>query len=284
VSWALETTSAALSTFNSIANLFLSGFDRSRERVLKLIALASPSFKEFYFIVKDPSVGLRHEDAKELVENYFWTLLPVGILAFIVYLLLGVNLDFLTAGIGSYAVCLGEVPLVLWFGHRRIPGQVKGFKGRLINSREGKQTLITFFHLKALFQYALLTSIGLLATALKTLTQTPGALLQGIGLLQNEIVDMIILLFIIVTLLAPLWLLRRVQVEAIRQVEDLLFKNHFGLTFPQVEVIVNRKLGVEKVWGRVTAIGKRIEVSKASNYVENFEWRDIIGVATLREG
>ena len=49
-------------------------------------------------------------------------------------------------------------------------------------------------------------------------------------------------------------------------------------------MIVNRKLGVEKVWGRVTAIGKRIEVSKASNYVENFEWRDVIGVATVRDG
>ncbi len=279
----MESASATLSTLNNIANFFLSGFDRSREKVLKLVALASPTFREFYLVLKDPSVGLGREDTKELIVNYFWTLLPVGILAFIVYLLLGVRLDFLTAGIGSYTVCLGEIPIVLWFGHRRIPHQVKGFHGKLINSREGKQTLITFFHLKVLFQYALLMSFGLLATALKTLAETPGALLQGIGLLQNEIADIIILLFIMVVLIAPLWLLRRVQVEAVRQVEDLLFKNHFGLAFPQVEVTVNRKLGVEKVWGRVTAIGKRIEVSKASNYVENFEWRDVIGVATVRE-
>jgi len=280
----LETALTAFSVFKNVVNLFLSGFDRNREKVLRLIAVASPSFMQFYLILKDPSVGLRSRSKREVAVNYMWILVPVLILALFVYFLLNFQLDLATAGIASYVTALLGIPIVLWFGRRSIPQEVESSQGRLVESERGNKVLITFLHLKFLFQYVLLVSFGFLATALKTFFETPGSLFQGIGLLQNEFVDFVVLSFIIVVLIVPLWLLRRYQIQAIRQVENKLFLNHFELGFPQVEATINRKLGIEKVWGRVTAIGKRIEISKAGNYVENFEWRDVIGVAAVREG
>jgi hypothetical protein len=279
----MQTAPQLADVSNRIVGLVLSFYDRSREQVLGKVARASPSFREFFLILRDPSVGIRREAGRSSLVNYAWIYAPVIILIFIVYVILGIHLDFETAGICSFVTAITAIIVIVWLSRFRIPEEVKSSQGKLIGSEKGNKVLITLLHLKLASRYALLVSVGFIGAALKTFLLMPGSLFKGIVLLQNEIVASVVVAFIIVVLIAPFWLLRLYQIEFVRRTEDLLFQNHFGSSYPQIEATVNRRLGVEKVYGRITSIGKFIEISKPANYVESFEWRDVVGMATVRD-
>lgn len=278
----MASSSSLLVLPSQVWNLVLSGLDYNRERVLRQIAVSSPSFSGFYTILKDPSVGLRHHSRKEALANYSLIFGPLLIISVFVVVLLNTKIDFFTAAIGTYSAALVQVPLVLWFGRRRITREIARGEGRVLGSSRGNKVLIQLLHLKLFFQYGLLIGVGFLGAALKTLSESPGGVLQAVGLLQNTIVDIILFLFALVTLIAPLYLLRRTQVNTVRLVENILFTNHFLLSYPEVEATINRKLAIEKVWGRLTSISNQMVLSKASGYVESFNWRDVVGIAAAR--
>jgi len=233
---------------------------------------------------------MRNVSRTDALKNYALIFGPVLVIAAIIYssFVLSIAVDFLTAGLLTYAVSLAAIAPILWVSGRTIPRGIRRIEdqamqdprqdNRVLNNIQGNNVLLTVFHLKLIFTYAFLISFGLLVLALKILSQS-GNLLEALGLFQSYLYDIVFVMGAIALLVLPLWLLRRVQRQAVRGAESALYSNQYRLGFPEIEATVSRRGTVEKVWGRVLSISNQLVIAKAGNYAESLEWRDIVSVS-----